>query len=195
MLFARARVEPSFWLSMDDVRTLSAMSLMDEIWLIGLLEKFPVDNPLIQGTALPRLLLTSQEHKLAWMAQIRLARLAYATVQEEDTPTNADTEANETTHTPWTLPRGYNLHCFRAPSIITFTIITTQQEQAITLHSSYHSPHGHRIRMSDCSTPHDNRKTAPRTAGSGCKPVTLTRQSAIRHRSRETESMMRMLTT
>jgi hypothetical protein len=58
------------------------------------------DKPLIQSTTLHRLLQRSHEHKLAWMAQIRLARLAYATVQEEDTPTNADTEANETTHTP-----------------------------------------------------------------------------------------------
>jgi hypothetical protein len=47
---------------------------------------------------LPRLLQTSQEHKLAWLAQIRLARLAYATVQDDDTPKGADAEANETTH-------------------------------------------------------------------------------------------------
>jgi hypothetical protein len=44
------------------------------------------------------------------------------------------------------------------------------------------------------TSPFSLRKVALRTAGSGQKPVTLTRQSAIWHRSRETASLT-MLTT
>jgi hypothetical protein len=69
-------------------------------WQNGDINLLAQDKPLIQGTTLPWLLQTSQEHKLAWLAQIRLARLAYATVQDGDTTTRADKEANETTHAP-----------------------------------------------------------------------------------------------
>jgi predicted negative regulator of RcsB-dependent stress response len=73
---------------------------MTQEWQNGDINLLAQDKPLIQGTTLLWLLQTSQEHKLAWLAQIRLARLAYATIQEDDTPTNADTEANETAHAP-----------------------------------------------------------------------------------------------
>jgi hypothetical protein len=69
-------------------------------WQNGDINLLAQDKPLIQGTTIPLLLQTSQEHKLAWLAQIRLARLAYATVQDGDTPTNACTGASETSHTP-----------------------------------------------------------------------------------------------
>jgi hypothetical protein len=69
-------------------------------WQNGDINLLAQDKPLIQGTTLPRLLQTPQEHKLAWLAQIRLARLAYAIVQDGNTPTRADTAANETTCAP-----------------------------------------------------------------------------------------------
>jgi hypothetical protein len=157
------------------------------------------DKSLIQGTTLPQLLQTSQEHKLAWLAQITLAPLAYATVQDGDTPTRAD-NTNETTHPPWKLQRGYNLHCFHASSIL--TIITMQQEQTVRfVHNiTHHMAAGsgrqtaqHHMATTPTS-PFSLRTIALRTGGSGCKPVTLTPQSAIRHRSREIVSLA-MLTT
>jgi hypothetical protein len=69
-------------------------------WQNGGTELLPQDKALIQGTSLPQLLQTSQDHKLAWMAQIRLARLAYASTQDSDETTDTDTEVSETTQDP-----------------------------------------------------------------------------------------------
>jgi hypothetical protein len=127
-------------------------------WQNGDTNLLAQDKALIQGTTLPWLLQTLQEHKLAWLAQIRLARLAYATVQDGDTPTNAGTGASEASHTPWTRLRVYQHHHFRAPSIIIITIaagtghrsafvisfITRQQDQAVrlpTLTRQHHQQH------------------------------------------------------
>jgi hypothetical protein len=63
-------------------------------------ELLPQDKALIQGTSLPQLLQTSQDHKLAWLAQIRLARLAYASTQDGDESTDIDSEMSETTQYP-----------------------------------------------------------------------------------------------
>jgi hypothetical protein len=72
---------------------------MTQEWQNGDINLLAQDKALIQGTTLTRLLQMSQEHKLAWLAQIRLARLAYATVQDDGTPTGTDADANEQ-HTP-----------------------------------------------------------------------------------------------
>jgi hypothetical protein len=69
-------------------------------WQNGDTNLLAQDKPKIQGTTLHWLLQTSDEHKLAWLVQIRLARLAYATAQNDDTPTSANAEATETTHAP-----------------------------------------------------------------------------------------------
>jgi hypothetical protein len=69
-------------------------------WQNGDINLLAQDKPVILGTTIPLLLQTSQEHKLAWLAQIRLARLVYARVQDGNTPTSADTAANKTTRTP-----------------------------------------------------------------------------------------------
>jgi hypothetical protein len=53
-------------------------------WQNGATELLPQDKALIQGTSLCQLLQTSQDHKLAWLAQIRLARLAYTSTQDRD---------------------------------------------------------------------------------------------------------------
>jgi hypothetical protein len=66
-------------------------------WQNGNTELLPQDNTLIQGTSLPQLLQTSLEHKLAWLAQIRLARQAYASTQDGDESTDIDSETLETT--------------------------------------------------------------------------------------------------
>jgi hypothetical protein len=57
-------------------------------WQNGDTELLPQDKALIQGTSLPQLLKTSQDHKLAWLEQIRLARLAYTSTQDRDEPTS-----------------------------------------------------------------------------------------------------------
>jgi hypothetical protein len=64
------------------------------------LELLPQDKALIKGTTLPQLLQTSQDHKLACLAQIRLAQLAYASTQDRDEPTDTDTEVSEITQDP-----------------------------------------------------------------------------------------------
>jgi hypothetical protein len=69
-------------------------------WQNGDSELLPQGKALIQGTSLPQLLQTSQDHKLAWLAQIQLARLAYASTQDRDETTVTDTEASETTQDP-----------------------------------------------------------------------------------------------
>jgi hypothetical protein len=53
-----------------------------------------------QGTSLPQLLQTSQDQKLAWLAQIRLAQFAYAFTQDGDESTDIDSETLETTQDP-----------------------------------------------------------------------------------------------
>jgi hypothetical protein len=69
-------------------------------WQNGDTDLLPQDKPLLQGTSLPQLLQTSQDHKLAWLEQMRLARLAYASTQDSHAPTDTDTEASETTQDP-----------------------------------------------------------------------------------------------
>jgi hypothetical protein len=69
-------------------------------WQNGDTELLPQDKALIQGTSLPQLLQTSQDHKLAWLAQIRLARLAYASTEAGDESTDIDSDTSETTQDP-----------------------------------------------------------------------------------------------
>jgi hypothetical protein len=64
------------------------------------------------------------------------------------------------------------------------SLTTRQQVQAVKL-PTFTQPHCHPLSF---------RNIAIRTAGSGRKPVTLTRQSAIWHCSRETISLMKMTT-
>jgi hypothetical protein len=69
-------------------------------WQNGDTELLPQDKALIQGTSLPQLMQTSQDHKLAWLAQTRLARLAYASIEDGDESTDIDSDMSETTHDP-----------------------------------------------------------------------------------------------
>jgi hypothetical protein len=66
-------------------------------WQNGDTELLPQDKALIQGTSLPQLLQTSQDHKLAGLAQIRLARLAYASTEDGDESTDIDSDTSDTT--------------------------------------------------------------------------------------------------
>jgi hypothetical protein len=69
-------------------------------WQNGDTELLPQDKALIQGTSLPQLLQTSQDHKLAWLAQIRLARLAYPSTEDGDESTDIDSDTSETPQDP-----------------------------------------------------------------------------------------------
>jgi hypothetical protein len=69
-------------------------------WQNGDSELLPQGKALIQGTSLHQLLQTSQDHKLAWLAQIWLARLAYASTQDGDESADIDSETSETRQDP-----------------------------------------------------------------------------------------------
>jgi hypothetical protein len=57
----------------DRIPTRELNNSVTQEWQNGDTELLPQDKVLIQGTSLPQLLQTSQDHKLAWLAQIRLA--------------------------------------------------------------------------------------------------------------------------
>jgi hypothetical protein len=74
---------------MERIPTRELNNSITQEWHNGDTNLFAPDQALIQGTTLPRLLQTSQEHKIAWLAQIRLAQTAYTTVQDGDVSTGA----------------------------------------------------------------------------------------------------------
>jgi hypothetical protein len=84
----------------DRIPTRELNNSVTQEWQNGDTELLPQDKVLIQGTSLPQLLQTSQDHKLAWLAQIRLAWLAYASTQDRDESTEIDSETSETTQDP-----------------------------------------------------------------------------------------------
>ena len=61
-----------------------------EEWQNGIDKLLDQDKALIRGTTLPHLLQTKQEHKVTWLAQIRRARMAYATITDADSSTTTD---------------------------------------------------------------------------------------------------------
>jgi hypothetical protein len=115
----------------DGIPTRELNDSVTQEWQNGDTKLLPQDKALIQGTSLPQLLQTSQEHKLAWLAKIRLARLAFTSTQDGDESTDIESETSETTQDLWTML------CVQQPTPWRNIIIkTTQQEQAISLHSS-----------------------------------------------------------
>jgi hypothetical protein len=74
---------------MERIPTRALDNTITQEWQSGDTNLLAPDKALIQGTTLPRLLQTSQEHKVAWLSQIRLAQIAYATVQDGNVSTGA----------------------------------------------------------------------------------------------------------
>jgi hypothetical protein len=84
----------------DRIPTRELNASVTQEWQNGDTELLPQDKALIQGTSLPQLLQTSQDHKLAWLAQIRLARLAYASTEDGNESTDIDSDTSEKTQDP-----------------------------------------------------------------------------------------------
>jgi hypothetical protein len=84
----------------DRIPTRELNDSVRQEWQDGDTELLPQDKALIQGTSLPQLLQTSQDQKLAWLAQIRLARLAYTSTADGDESTDIDSDTSETTQDP-----------------------------------------------------------------------------------------------
>jgi hypothetical protein len=101
-------------------------------WQNGDINLLAKDKALIQGTTLPRLLQTSQ-------AQIRHGWLAYATVQEEDTPTNADTEENETKqHTPHEQAREFTIAIAFMHHQLLSSSLCSRNRPSVCIHLYHH---------------------------------------------------------
>jgi hypothetical protein len=78
----------------DRISTREINNNIIQEWQNGDTNLLAQDKALIQGTILPQLIQTSQEHKLAWLAQIRLVRMALATVQMNNSAGAVDLSQN-----------------------------------------------------------------------------------------------------